>query len=121
MNSARTCCAGIAHRFVMLLPYDGLHLHIERSPMRLTSWFGLLAVSLICPLLAVPAQAQRARVFVASFGSDSNPCSFTQPCRTFQVAVGAVLPGGEVTAIDSAGFGAVTINKAVTISSPLGV
>ena len=89
--------------------------------MRLTSWFGLLALSLICPLLAAPAQAQRARVFVASFGSDSNPCSFTQPCRTFQVAVGAVLPGGEVTAIDSAGFGAIIINKAVTISSPLGV
>ena len=69
----------------------------------------------------VPAQAQRARVFVASYGSDSNPCSFTQPCRTFQAAVTAVLAGGEVTAIDSAGFSPMTINKAVTITSPPGI
>jgi Right handed beta helix region len=73
-------------------------------------------------LLTSPAEAQqRERDFVASYGSDSNPCSFTQPCRTFQAAVNAVLAGGEITAIDSAGFGAIVINKAVTITSPAGV
>ena len=80
-----------------------------------------LAAALAGVLSASPAQAQRERDFVASYGNDSNPCSFTQPCRTFQAAVNAVLPGGEITAIDSAGFGAIVINKAVTITSPPGV
>jgi hypothetical protein len=81
----------------------------------------LLLPILICSLLTSPAHAQRARVFVASFGNDANSCSFLQPCRTFQVAVNAVLAGGEVTAIDSAGFGPISITKAVTITSPAGV
>jgi hypothetical protein len=88
----------------------------------------LLAV-FISPLLAVAigsfvntaAQAQRARVFVASYGSDSNPCTFGSPCKTFQQAHDTVAAGGEITAIDSAGFQPVTINKSVTITSPNGV
>ena len=63
----------------------------------------------------------RARVFVASYGNDSNPCTFGSPCRNFQQAVNVVDPGGEVTAIDSAGFGPINITKAVTITSPAGV
>jgi hypothetical protein len=69
---------------------------------------------------SAPAHA-RARVFVASYGNDSNPCTFGSPCKTFQVAVNAVDAGGEVTAIDSAGFGPINITKAVTITSPDGV
>jgi hypothetical protein len=72
-------------------------------------------------LSAVPAQAQRARVFVASYGNDGNPCTFGSPCKTFQQAVTTVAAGGEVTAIDSAGFGPITIMKSVTITSPNGV
>jgi hypothetical protein len=41
-----------------------------------------------------------ARVFVASYGNDSNPCTFLSPCKTFQQAVNVVNAGGEVTAID---------------------
>ena len=63
----------------------------------------------------------RARVFVASYGSDSNPCTFGSPCKTFQHAHDVVDAGGEVTAIDSAGFGPINITKAVTITSPDGV
>jgi len=77
--------------------------------------------ALIAVLSAAPAQAQRDRVFVASYGSDSNPCTFGSPCKTFQQAVNVVAGGGEVTAIDSAGFGPVTISHAVTITSPAGV
>jgi hypothetical protein len=76
---------------------------------------------LTCSLFAAPASAQRARTFVASFGFDSNPCTFASPCKTFQHAIDAVLAGGEVTAIDSAGFGPITITKAVTITSPAGI
>lgn len=61
------------------------------------------------------------RTFVASTGSDANPCSLSAPCRTFQVAVNAVDAGGEVVAIDSAGYGTITINKSVQVIVPPGV
>jgi len=80
----------------------------------------VLATALACSLATAPANA-RARVFVASYGNDANPCTFGSPCKTFQVAVNAVDAGGEVTAIDSAGFGPISINKSVTITSPNGV
>jgi hypothetical protein len=81
----------------------------------------LLAAVFACLLFAAPAHAQRDRVFVASYGSDSNPCTFGSPCKTFQQAIDVVAQGGEVTAIDSAGFGTITISHAVTITSPNGV
>jgi hypothetical protein len=80
----------------------------------------VLATALACSLATAPAHA-RARVFVASYGNDSNPCTFGSPCKTFQQAVNAVDAGGEVSAIDSAGFGPILITKAVTITSPNGV
>src|SRR5215470_8063674 len=80
----------------------------------------LLAAALACPLAPTPADA-RARVFVASYGNDSNPCTFGSPCKTFQQAVNVVDDDGEVTAIDSAGFGPINITRSVTITSPGGV
>jgi hypothetical protein len=80
----------------------------------------VLATALACSFGTAPANA-RARVFVASYGNDSNPCTFGSPCKTFQAAINAVDAGGEVTAIDSAGFGPINITKAVTITSPDGV
>ena len=65
--------------------------------------------------------ALRDRVFVSSNGNDSNPCTFLSPCKTFQRAVSVVAPGGEVTAIDSAGFGSITITQSVTLTSPNGI
>jgi len=88
---------------------------------KIATFFTLLATALVCLLPAAPALAQRDRVFVASYGSDSNPCTFGSPCKTFQNAVNVVAQGGEVTAIDSAGFGTITISHAVTITSPNGV
>jgi hypothetical protein len=84
----------------------------------------LLAAAFVCSLAAAPALAQsRDRVFVASYGTDSGntTCSFEHPCRTFQNAVNNVAAGGEVTAIDSAGFGQINITQSVTITSPPGV
>ena len=89
--------------------------------MRTQLPFTLLAAALTCSLFSVPAQAQRARTFVASYGNDNNPCTFGSPCKTFQQAVNVVAEGGEVTAIDSAGFGPIYIAHAVTITSPAGV
>jgi hypothetical protein len=70
--------------------------------------------------LAMAASAQPSRTFVASTGLDSNApggCARTAPCRSFGVALGAVAAGGEVVALDSAGYGPMEINKSVTITS----
>jgi hypothetical protein len=89
---------------------------------KIVSLLTLLFSVLAYLLPAAPAQAtQRDRVFVASYGSDSNACTFGSPCKTFQNAVNVVAAGGEVTAIDSAGFGTFTISHAITITSPNGV
>jgi Right handed beta helix region len=61
------------------------------------------------------------RTFVASFGSDSNPCSLALPCRGFTVALAATDPGGEIVVLDSAGYGQVTIGKSVSITVPAGI
>jgi hypothetical protein len=82
----------------------------------------VMAIGLACSLPAMSAHAAaRDRVFVASYGNDVNPCTFGSPCKTFQHAHDVVADGGEVTAIDSAGFGPLTIDHSVTITSPEGV
>jgi hypothetical protein len=90
--------------------------------MRVPEWAALFALALAVSLAAAaPAQAQRDRTFVASYGNDGNSCTFGSPCKTFQGAYAATAPGGEVTAIDSAGFGPLLIQHAITITSPNGV
>ena len=73
------------------------------------------ALALAVSLPAVSAQAQAPRTFVSAAGSDSNPCSFAAPCRHFQTAVNATIEGGEVDALDPAGYGPITIRLAITI------
>ena len=73
----------------------------------------LFVCALICALHAAPAQAQR--VFVSATGSDGNPCSFASPCRTFQHAHDVASANGEIDVLDPAGYGAVTITKAISI------
>jgi hypothetical protein len=66
-------------------------------------------------LPTVSAQAQSPRTFVSAAGSDSNPCSFAAPCRHFQNAVNVTSSGGEVDALDPAGYGPITITQSITI------
>src|SRR5262245_22230300 len=86
----------------------------RRLPMpRIT--LSAIAVSLLAfTINAGPAQAQT-RVFVAAQGSDANPCTFALPCRTFQKAHDTVAAGGEIDVLDPAGYGSVTITKAISI------
>jgi Right handed beta helix region len=63
------------------------------------------------------AQAQATRTWVSGVGDDANPCSRTAPCKTFAGAISKTAIGGMINAIDSAGFGAVTIGKAITIDA----
>jgi len=59
--------------------------------------------------------AQANRTWVSGVGDDANPCSRTAPCKTFAGAISKTALGGEIDALDSGGFGAVTISKSVTI------
>ena len=67
--------------------------------------------------LASPALAQATRTWVSGVGDDANPCSRTAPCKTFAGAIGKTAIGGEINALDSGGFGAVTITKSITIDA----
>jgi nitrous oxidase accessory protein NosD len=61
------------------------------------------------------------RTFVASYGTDANPCSVTQPCRGFAAAILQADAGGEVVVLDSGGYGPVTIGKSISLIAPEGV
>jgi len=88
-----------------------------------TPYRTLLPFVLAASIAAIPTGAFAApqRTFVASTGSDAYPCSLAFPCRTLAAAVTSVAAGGEVVALDSAGYGAVAIDKSVTIAGPPGV
>src|ERR1700722_3292912 len=81
----------------------------------------LVATSLASLLATAPAHAARLHTFVASYGADRNVCSFLEPCQTFHHALSQTDVGGELTAIDSDGFGPINITQSVTITSPDGV
>ena len=65
-----------------------------------------------------------ARTFVASDGLDANTafnCSLAKPCRGFSAAQTVTDNSGEIIVLDSAGYGAVTITKSISIIAPSGV
>jgi hypothetical protein len=66
-------------------------------------------------LSAAPASAQAVRTFVSPTGVDSAACSLTAPCRTFAAAYALTDAGGEIAVLGTAGYGTLTINKAISI------
>jgi hypothetical protein len=87
----------------------------------------VMAAMILIPLSSVGAQAATrvqsppptpiSRTYVSGSGNDSNPCTASQPCATFQAALALTLAGGEIFVLNSADYGPITINKAVTITS----
>ena len=75
-----------------------------------------LSVALLIVAAVAPAHAQATRTWVSGVGDDANPCSRTAPCKTFAGAISKTAAGGEISALDPGGFGAVSINKSITIS-----
>lgn len=64
------------------------------------------------------------RAFVASHGLDSNitfNCDTAHPCRTFYTAVAVVNADGEVVALNSAGYGGVTLIRSISLVAAPGV
>jgi hypothetical protein len=94
--------------------------------MRIKSTVALPAILMI-PLLSVSTYANTRmpaapavplmRTYVSGTGNDSSPCTASQPCATFQAALALTMAGGEIFVLNSANYGPVTINKALTITS----
>lgn len=70
----------------------------------------------LVPLLfAAAASAQTNHTFLSSSGDDLNPCTHLLPCRSWSSAVSKTVREGDVTPLESAGYGAVTITSSVTL------
>ena len=82
---------------------------------KMTSSPTIAAALLGLSLTAAPAQAQGNRTWVSGHGVDSGACTFTAPCATFAFAENQTTAGGEIDVIDSANYGPVVINKALSI------
>jgi hypothetical protein len=88
---------------------------------KIAIFIAVLGTILLPVLCTVPAHAQATRTWVSGVGSDANACSRTAPCLTFAGAISKTAAGGEIDALDSGGFGAVTITKSITIDGGSGV
>ena len=76
----------------------------------------LVVIATFMFAFASMAQAQATRTWVSGVGDDVNPCSRTAPCKTFAGAISKTATGGEIDALDPAGYGSVNIvSKSVTI------
>ena len=75
-----------------------------------------LLVLMIVFCFASLAHAQATRTWVSGVGNDANPCSRTAPCKTFAGAISKTAEHGEISVLDPGGYGAVTINKGMTIN-----
>lgn len=67
-------------------------------------------------LYSAGADAQLFRSYVASTGSDANPCTLQAPCRLLPAALAAVADGGEIWMLDSANYNAAQVNIDKTVS-----
>jgi hypothetical protein len=83
-----------------------------KTPTLLLTTLSLMFAFIV---LVAPAHAQATRTWVSGVGDDANPCSRTSPCKTFAGAIAKTAVGGEITCLDPAGFGGLTITKAISI------
>jgi hypothetical protein len=77
--------------------------------------FSALGAMMLLTICGSSALAQNQQTFVSGAGLDTNLCTLTSPCRTFTRALSQTNAAGVVTVLDSAGYGAFTINKAISI------
>jgi hypothetical protein len=75
---------------------------------------------LFVAVLSANSMAQQ-RTFVSGTGNDGNACTQAAPCRSFTKAISQVSPGGEVIALDSAGYSPFAISKPVSVIAAPGV
>lgn len=84
----------------------------------------LKAVFLLCICLVAGASHAVQRAYVSAIsGNDSNTatgCPASAPCRWFYTAITVVDPGGEIVAMDSGAYGALTVDRSVAITAAPG-
>jgi hypothetical protein len=85
----------------------------QRAVRNTLSFIAAILVAAILQLGST--QAQLMRTYVSGTGNDSNPCTFTSPCRTLQAALGLTRPGDEIRSLHSADYHYVAINQAVML------
>jgi hypothetical protein len=78
---------------------------------------GIMAFTL---LLSSNTNAQATRTWVSGVGDDLNPCSRTAPCKTLAGAMAKTVKDGEISVLDPAPVGAVTVTKSVYINGTTG-
>jgi hypothetical protein len=108
LNSVFACCQAFKSKDTVMFRFY------------LLSIFFVIALGVLSPNVYA---VQRAHVSALA-GSDANiatGCTVPAPCRTFQVAMSVVDPKGEVVALDSGGYGAVTTTKSISLIAPPGV
>jgi hypothetical protein len=77
-----------------------------------------IVIAFTVTLAAAPARAQNAQSYVSGHGSDvGNTCTLATPCRTFAAASAVTKAGGEITVLDPAEYGTLTITQAINIVS----
>jgi hypothetical protein len=80
----------------------------------MTRFFTLAGALVALGLATAPGHARTA-TWVSGKGADGGVCSFSVPCRSFAYAITQTDPGGEIDVLDSAGYGTLTIDKAISI------
>jgi hypothetical protein len=85
--------------------------------MRLTAFS--ISAGLVLASLSSASAAPILRTWVASTGSDSNPCTRAAPCATFTAALANTTPGGSISCVDAGSYAdpaaGLLINRAVEI------
>jgi len=83
----------------------------------------LLGAAMMLAFASAAHATSVGRTFVSGGGSDANVannCTVVNPCRSFSAAYGITSAGGEIVALDAAGYGGLTINWAISIIAPSG-
>jgi hypothetical protein len=115
---------GKADKLKLLIVKDGYQMRLNpwtmegEEMMRRNVLYSLVGSGIVCLALTGVSQATVPRAFVSISGSDTNPCSAVQPCRSFNQALTVVEAGGEIVVQDSGGYSTgFTITKSVTIDA----
>lgn len=72
-------------------------------------------IVILCSSLGPAGATTLVETFVSGAGSDSNDCSFAHPCQTFGGAYLKTEAGGQITVLDTADYGALLIEKSISI------
>ena len=83
---------------------------------KVSSNFLIIPAVAMCLLNVSLAGAQANRTWVSPSGDDANNCNVNKPCKTFAGALAKTNAAGEIVVQESGGFGAVTIDRSVTIN-----